>query len=126
MLNPINLLIQWIILTLAFFIASKALKGMRIQGGVGTHMVIAAVFSILMVLLGSCLTWVIHIGTLGLLALVGLSALVKLVASTIVLLVTDKLSKRLTIDGFGTAFLAALIIAVCDFAANFALARVLG
>ncbi|MAQ18294.1 MAG: hypothetical protein CMN30_26295 [Sandaracinus sp.] len=121
----LNLLITWVVTALAFFIAAKALKGMKIQGGVGTYFVLAFVYGALMVMIGWCLTGVLHLATLGFFLLTGLSAVIRLVVMTLVLAATDKLSKRLSIDGLGTAFFAAVIMALVGFAADFVIGRLL-
>ena len=114
----VSLLIKWVVTAVAFFIAAKALKGMTVKGGVGTYFVLALVYGVLMVAIGWCLTGVLHLASLGLFALFGLSAVIRVVVMTIVLAATDKLSKRLSIDGLGTAFFAALIIALVGFGAD--------
>ena len=121
----LNLLITWVVTALAFFIAAKALKGMKIQGGVGTYFVLAFVYGALMVMIGWCLTGVLPLATLGFFLLTGLSAVIRLVVMTLVLAATDKLSKRLSIDGLGTAFFAAVIMALVGFAADFVIGRLL-
>ncbi len=123
--NPIYLLLTWAATAVAFFVASKAIKGVRIDGGVGTHFVIAAVYGVLMMSLGAfCLKPLFHVATLGTFAMLGLSALINLVVATIVIAVTDKLSKRLTITGLGSAFFVALILTATLFAKDFLLGRI--
>lgn len=123
-LNPVYLLLTWAATAVAFFIASKALKGVKIEGGVGTHFVLAAVYGLLMASLGFlCLKPLFHMVTLGTFWVLGLSALINLAVATVVIAVTDKLSKRLTITGFGSAFFVALILSATLFAKDFLLGR---
>ena len=118
-----DLIVSWVALTLAFWVSSLILPGFKIKGGVGSHFVVSALFGTLSFFLGRLLFTVIGIGTLGIGFL--LSFLTKLVVATILLLATDRLSKRLTIDKFGTAFLAALIVAVVGTGAEAVLDRFL-
>lgn len=105
-----HLLISWVALTLAFWVASLLLPGFKVKGGVLSHLVVAAIFGTLSFFLGWLLYAAIGLGTLG----IGfvLSFLTRLVVSTILLLGTDKLTDRLKIDGWKTAFLASLVMAV--------------
>jgi len=124
-LNPIYLLLTWAATAVAFFIASKAIKGVNIEGGIGTHFVIAGVYGLLMMSLGAfCLKPLFHVATLGSFAILGLSALINLAVATVVIAVTDRLSKRLTITGFGSAFWVALILTLTLFAKDFLLGRI--
>src|SRR4051812_45778369 len=105
-----QLLITWVALSFAFFVAAKVLPGMKIKGGIGSHLIVSAIFGGLVFLVGWLLFTVIAIGTLGLGLL--LPFLTRLVVMTILLLVTDKLTSRLTVKGLMTAFFASLIVAV--------------
>lgn len=121
----LSLLIQWIVTAIAFFIAAKALKGMKINGGAGTYFVLALVYGVLMVAIGWCLTGLLHLATLGFFLLTGLAAVIRVIVMTIVLAATDKLSRRMSLDGLGTAFFAAVIIALVGFGADLLLGKVL-
>jgi uncharacterized membrane protein YvlD (DUF360 family) len=105
-----NLVISWVALTVAFWVASLVLPGFKVKGGALSHLVVAAIFGTLSFFLSSALFVAIGIGTLG----IGfvLSFLTRLFVSTLLLLVTDKLSSRLSIKSFGTAFIASLVMAV--------------
>lgn len=105
-----NLLISWISLTLAFWAASKLLPGFEVKGGVGSHLLVAALFGTLSFFLGSVLFVAIGVVTLGLGFL--LAFLTRLVVMTILLVATGKFSDRLKVKNFTTAFLASLIMAV--------------
>ncbi|MBO6939689.1 MAG: phage holin family protein [Deltaproteobacteria bacterium] len=124
-LNPVYLLLTWAATAVAFFAATKLVKGVKIEGGVGTHFVIAAVYGLLMATLGFlCLKPLFHMVTLGSFLVLGLSAVINLMVATVVIAVTDKLSKRLTITGFGSAFFVALILSLTLFAKDFLLGRI--
>jgi uncharacterized membrane protein YvlD (DUF360 family) len=115
------LLITWIILTLGLFVASKVLDGMTIKGGIGSHLLVSALFGLLNVFLGGFLFHLIGIGTLGLGYLFGF--ITRLIVTALMLVLVDKLSTRLTVKTFGTAFLAALIVSVVGTLAEWALAQ---
>jgi uncharacterized membrane protein YvlD (DUF360 family) len=106
----VNILISWVALTFAFWVASKVLRGLTIKGKLVDHLIVSAIFGALAWLVGWLLTTVIVIGTFGLGLLVPF--LVQLVVITILIVVTDKLTTRLRVNGWLTAFLAALIVAV--------------
>ncbi len=115
-----SLFVSWAALTISMFFASKLLKGMTIEGGVGSHLGVAALYGVLMFLFGFVLQFVLGVASMGILFLLW-SSLGRLIAGTILLVVADKLSKKLTIDGFGTAFAAAFITAVFSAGAQWAL-----
>lgn len=119
-----SLLISWATLTLSLFAASKLLKGMTIKGGIGSHMGVAALYGILLFSFGWCLHLLIGALSFGLLFI--FTFLGRLLVGTILLMVTDKLSKHLTINGFGTAFMAALIGALASSAVEYALTNFAG
>lgn len=118
-----DLLVSWVALTLAFWVASLLLPGFKVKGGVASHFVVSAVFGTLSFFLGWALYTAIGIGTLGLGFL--LSFVTRLVVATILLIATDKLSSRLKIDKASTAFVAALIMSVIGTGAEVVLHRVL-
>ena len=117
-----SLLITWVILTLGLFVASKVLDGMTIKGGIGSHLLVSALFGLLNVVLGGFLFHLIGIGTLGLGYL--LAFITRLIVTALMLVLVDKLSDRLKIKTFGTAFLAALIVSLVGTLAEWALAQV--
>ncbi|MFT5358025.1 MAG: putative membrane protein [Polyangiales bacterium] len=119
-----SLLISWATLTFSLFVASKLLKGMTITGGVGSHMGVAALYGVLLFAFGWCLHLIIGTLSFGLLFI--FTFLGRLLVGTILLMVTDKLSKHLTINGFGTAFMAALIGALTSSAAEYAYSHFAG
>ena len=123
-LHPVHLLLTWAATAVAFFVASKLVKGVTIEGGIGTHFVIAGLYGLLMATLGFlCLKPLFHVVTLGSFLVLGLSAVINLAVATVVIAVTDKLSKRLRITGLGSAFFVALILSVTLFAKDLLLGR---
>ncbi len=105
-----GILVSFVIVIFAFFVAEKLLDGLTIKGGLGSRIVVALLFAIVNALLGSALYFAIGIGTLGLGFI--LSFLGHLVATAVVLKVVDALTDRLKVRDFKTAFLAALVMAL--------------
>ena len=104
-----TLLAQWFFGAAGFLLASRLLApGFRVSGGFGSALVVAAVFGVVSALVG----WLVY-GLLGLLTLgVGflLGFLTRVVTSALLLLVTAQITGRLSVGGFGTAMVAALVI----------------
>jgi putative membrane protein len=118
-----SLLISWCVLTFSFVVASKLIDGFQLKGGLGNQFIVAALFGILNVLLGRVLFVAIGIGTLGLGFL--LSFIARLVATAILLKLTDAMTNKLKVKTFGTAFIAALVMSVTG-AATEAVLRMVG
>src|SRR2546425_8553234 len=107
MLRPVQrFLIRWVSLSVAFAVTDAILPGLRVTGGFFAVVGVAAIFGIVNAVLGTILrilTLPITIMTLGLFALLVNAAL---------LAITAGISSNLTINGFWTAVLAALIITI--------------
>lgn len=104
-----DLLLSWLILTVAFWLTAMVLPGFHVKS-FGSAIVVAAIFGVLNVLIGWLLFGVIGIATLGIGFL--LAFLTRWVVNAILLKLTDAITDRLTIDGFGNALLGALIISL--------------
>lgn len=102
-----ELLLAWFILALGVFAAAKLVPGVSVPS-FWDAVIVAAVFGVLNVLLAKLLFIVFSIATLG----IGfvLFFITKWVINAILLMVTDALTDRITIRGFGNAMLAALVI----------------
>lgn len=105
-----GILVSWVVTTLSLFVASRVLDGMKLKGGVVSHLFVAALFGILNVFLGQLIYLAIGLGTLGLGFL--LAFVTRLVATAIVLKVVGALTSRLSVKDFKTAFLAALLMSL--------------
>lgn len=116
-----SILVTWVIVTLGLYAASKLLDGFDIKGGIGSHLIVSALFGLLNAVLGWLLYVVIGIGTFGLGFV--LSFVTRLVVSALLLILVDRLSDRLKIKSFGIAFMAALIVAVVGSLCELVLAR---
>jgi putative membrane protein len=101
------LVINWIVLAVAFALTSWIVSGMDVSGGVWSYIWVSALFGIVNAIIGTIvriLTLPLTILTLGLFSIVVNAALLE---------ITDSLSSHLTIDGFfWTAIWAALILSL--------------
>ena len=113
------LLVSWITVGLGLWLADKVLPDFEISGDWKSYALVAALLGVLQFLLGWLIYVVLGIATLGLGFL--FSFLTRLVVTAIVLLIVDKLSRRLTVRGFVPAFLAAVIIALTGSLVDFVL-----
>ena len=102
-----NFLLAWLILALGVFAAAKLLPGVHVPS-FWDAVVVAAVFGVLNFFLGWLIFVAIGVFTLGIGFL--LAFITRLIVNAIVLKLTDGVTHRITIDGFGNAVLAALII----------------
>ena len=92
------------------WLTAKFVSGFEIKGGFGGSALVALVFGLLDFLLRHFLFVVIGIGTLGIGFL--LEPLAQWLITTLLLVLTDKLSDTLTIRSFSRAALAAFVISV--------------
>lgn len=112
------MIINWLILSLAFWGVAALLPTMKIQGGVVSVILVAGLFGVLNFFLGKLIFVVLGVATLGLgfvLALV-----TRIVADTLILKLTDALSDRLEIKNWRTALVAAVLISALGTAGEWA------
>lgn len=105
----VGILISWAVLSVAVWIAATVLDGVEVRD-VPSVVLVAALFGVLNFLLGGIFFWVIGLATLGIGLL--LAFLTRWLVDAIILKIVDGLTDRISVDGFGTAFLAALIMAL--------------
>jgi len=105
----VHLLLQWLILSLAFWLTARLVPGFHVRS-LGDAIVVAAVFGIVNFLLGTLLYYVLGIATLGIGFL--LSLLTHWIVNAILLKITDGLTSRLEVRSFGTALIAALVMSL--------------
>jgi putative membrane protein len=101
--------LQWAVLSFSFWLTSKIVPGFRIAG-LWDAVVVAAIFGVVNFLLGKVLFYGIGIFTLGIGLL--LSFLTHWFVNAVLLKLTDALTRRLEVRGFGTALLAALVMSL--------------
>jgi putative membrane protein len=112
-----RVLVGWVVVALAFVVTTRLVPGIQVHGGIGGYLLTAAVFGLVNAILGpvlKLLTLPISILTLGLFLLV-LNALLLVLAAFLV--------PALTIDGFWSAFIGAILIGIVSWALNHLLAE---
>ncbi|MFW6067726.1 MAG: phage holin family protein [Myxococcota bacterium] len=103
----LELLLNWLILSVAVWVTAVILPGVHVRS-FGAAVFVAALFGVLNYVLGWLLFTVIGIATLGLGFL--LAFITRWVVNTLVLKLTDALTRKLDIDTWGMAFVAALVM----------------
>jgi putative membrane protein len=112
----LRVLLAWVVVALAFLVTTRLVPGIQVHGGVGAYLVVAAVFGLVNGILGPVLrllTLPISILTLGIFLLV-LNALLLALSAWLV--------PALTIDGFWSAFVGAILLGLVSWALNHLLA----
>lgn len=102
-----SLLLSWLVLSLIIAATAAIVPGVTIRGFWGVALV-AALFGLLNVGVGWLLFTIIGIGTLGLGFL--LAFVTRVVVNAILLKIVDAITPRLTIQSFGYALLAAVVM----------------
>ena len=100
------LAIKWAVIAIAIWVTTAVVSGFDVHGGVGTYLLVAVVFATVNSLLGSVLrllSFPVIVLTLGVFSVV---------ITAFMLLITDWLMDTFDVDGFGTAFVGAIVIAL--------------
>jgi putative membrane protein len=107
-----GILVHMLLLGFAIFVIAQALPGIRLKG-FGTAIIVAVVYSLIDVILGSILKFLsipFIFLTLGLFLLL---------INTFLLWLTDQLLEDFEIDDLGTTFVAAILITVSNLVIGF-------
>jgi putative membrane protein len=104
-----GLLLSWLILSVAVWLTAVVLPGFHVRS-FGSAIAVAAIFGILNFFLGWLFFAVFTIATLGLAWL--FAFITRWIINAILLVITDKVTDGLTIDGFGWALGGALMMSV--------------
>jgi putative membrane protein len=104
-----NVLLEWLVLSLAVWITSAVLPGFRVKNFVSAIWV-AALFGIINFLVGWFFFAVFTVFTLGIAYL--LAFITRWIIDAIVLKIVDKMSDSLDIDGFRWALGGALMMSL--------------
>ena len=102
-----ELLLTWLILSVAVWLTAMILPGFHVKS-FGSAVLVAALYGVLNLLLGWLIFAVLTVATLGIAWL--LAFLTRWLINALILTLTDKLTDRLTIDGFGWALGGALLM----------------
>jgi putative membrane protein len=100
------ILIRWAVLAFSMWIATLAVPGITVHGGVGTYLWVALLFGLINSVFGSIikvLTFPVSLVTFGLFLFVVNAAMLSL---------TARWSEKLDVTGFWSALFASLIISV--------------
>ncbi|MCW2570290.1 MAG: putative rane protein [Frankiales bacterium] len=107
-----KLLIRWAILTVAIWVAAAVVPGVHVHGGVLTYIWVALLFGLVNAVLGPFLRLLalpFTLLTLGVFALV---------VNGLLVAITAKLSSKLDVGGFFSAFVAAIVISLVSMLLN--------
>jgi putative membrane protein len=113
-------LLHWLVLALAFWVTAKVVPGFHIAG-LWDAIWVAAIFGIVNFFLGWFLYAFIGIATLGIGLL--LSFITRWFVNAVLIKITDALTSRLHVNGFGTALVGALVMSFLGEAGQFLLER---
>ena len=100
-------LLSWLILTIAVWVTAAVLPGVHVKS-FGSSFLVAALFGILNFFLGWIFFVVFTVATLGIAWL--LAFITRWIINAIILKITDSLTDKLTVDSFGWALVAALMM----------------
>ena len=112
----VRVVLAWIVVALAFVVTVRLVPGIQVQGGVAEYLIVAAVFGLVNAILGPLLrllTLPISVLTLGLFLLI---------LNALLLAISAWLLPALTIDGFWSAFVGAILIGFVSWVLNHLLA----
>ena len=102
-----GILLSWLILSFAVWLTAVVLPGFHVKS-FGSAIIVAAIFGVLNFLLGWLFFVIFAVATLGIALL--LAFITRWVINAIILVITDKVTDRLTIDSFGWALGGALMM----------------
>jgi len=118
----VRLILSWLILSLAVWVTAAILPGFHIKG-VKSAIIVAAIFGVLNFLLGWLLFGVFTVATLGIAWL--LAFITRWIINAILLVLTDKLTDHLKIDGFRWALGGALVMSLVGTLGEWVVRRVI-
>lgn len=104
-------ILKIIINAVVLLIAAKAMAKVEIRS-FGSALLVAFLIGILNVTIGELLRFIFHIGTLGIPLLLGLGFIIRLIVTAIIIKIVDALMKGFRVDGFVTALILAIIMAL--------------
>ncbi len=104
-----ELILSWLILSVAVWITASVLPGFHVKS-FGSAVIVAALFGLLNFVLGRVLFFLLAIVTLGIAWL--LAFITRWIIDAIMLMVTDRLTDHLKVDGIGWALGGAALMSV--------------
>ncbi|RZS89649.1 putative membrane protein [Motilibacter rhizosphaerae] len=103
-----RLLVRWLVLAVAIWLATALIPGIEVRGGAGTYLWVALLFGLVNAVVGPVLRLLalpFTVLTLGLFALVVNAALLG---------ITARLTEHLDVSGFWSAVAAAVVISLAS------------
>ena len=104
-----QLILSWLVLSVAVWLTAAMLPGFHVKN-FGSAVLVAAIFGVLNFLLGWLLFTLLSVVTLGIAWL--LAFITRWIINAVLLVLTDKLTDHLHIDGFRWALGGALMMSV--------------
>ncbi len=101
-----KLLVRWVVLTIAVWFADVIIGGMNITDGIWNHLWVAALFGLANAIVGN------FIRLVAFPALILTLGLFSIVVNAWMLMWVGDASDALEVGGFGSAFLAGLVISI--------------
>ena len=117
-----RLILSWLILSLAVWVTAAILPGFHIKGP-KSALLVAAIFGVLNFLLGWLLFAIFTVATLGIAWL--LAFITRWIINAILLVIVDKLTDHLKIDGFRWALGGALVMSLVGTLGEWVVRRVI-
>lgn len=118
-----SVILHWLVLSLAVYVTAQLLPGFHIRKPASV-LLIAALFGLLNWLLGWLLFVVFSIATLGIGYL--LAFITRWIINAILLVLVDRLTDHLKIDGFKWALAGALVMSLIGTIAQWLLGHLMG
>ena len=118
-----QILLSWLILTIAVWVTAAVLPGVHVKS-FGSSFLVAALFGILNFFLGWIFFVVFTVATLGIAWL--LAFITRWIINAIILKITDSLTDKLTVDSFGWALVAALMMSAIGTLGQWLIGRAMG
>jgi len=118
----VRLILSWLILSLAVWVTAAVLPGFHIKGP-KSALLVAAILGVLNFLLGWLLFAIFTVATLGIAWL--LAFITRWIINAILLVIVDKLTDHLKIDGFRWALGGALVMSLVGTLGEWVVRRVI-
>lgn len=117
----IAFLLQWLVLSVAFWGTAQVLPNIEVKS-FGSSIIVTAVYATLCFFVGWLLFAVFTIGTLGIAYI--LAFITWWIIGAMMLMLTDKLTSSFTVKNFPTALVASALIAIFNSIGHWAVGKV--
>jgi putative membrane protein len=107
----IHWIVQILVTAVTLVLAAKAMPKVEVRNFT-TALIVAVLIGIIGFLIGWLLTFVLHVATLGLFYLLGLSFIIRIVVYAIVIEIVDKFMDGFNTKGFLPSLWLSIIIAI--------------